>query len=442
MTPPASHTSPPWVGKGSLSIVPPADYWSYLAREVPGRQLERLQQQSDQRLNEFSPSGLPPPESTATELLDHVATDGWLERKLRQKCPSCDLSLDQEEAAQPSCPNCHEAYGEHGGVITETVYLRNLAPSRAVDWVVAIHGMNTAGAWQEAFSWHLGTTWGQSVPVAVYKYGFVIAGVIMAWRRRTLQNKLRDKLAALRNEANARGYSGNPDVIAHSFGTWLLGHLLHDEVTRECQDRLKFGRVILAGCVLRPDFDWKTIKVAGLVEDVLNHYGSKDAVVPLAHVTIRDSGPSGRRGFDGDQVLNIRATGYGHGDLLSIEKCVVNDKGFRFCTGRVGEVSHLEYFYKRYWRPFLTLPQAELHGLPDRVDPTATWRQLPLLLRGTVFPFVALPFILASFAILAACIGRGLWGIWKVSAIVAGISGSALVLLLIAIAMAWRRLDR
>jgi len=37
-------------------------------------------------------------------------------------------------------------------------------------------------------------------------------------------------------------------------------------------------------------------------------------------VTIVESGPSGRRGFDGDQVLNIQAVGFGHSDLFSIEK--------------------------------------------------------------------------------------------------------------------------
>jgi hypothetical protein len=79
--------------------------------------------------------------------------------------------------------------------------------------------MKTAGAWQEAFSWHLATTWGRGVPVAVYKYGIVVAGVIMAWRRRELVRQFRNKVAVLRDEARAQGYSGNPDLVAHSFGT-------------------------------------------------------------------------------------------------------------------------------------------------------------------------------------------------------------------------------
>lgn len=440
MTSPCPLANETRIGRGSTSIVPPVDYWTYLAGVVPHNQfdqLKQLKQLSDARLNEFALSALPPPGNTAVELLDQVAADGWLDRKQRRSCPKCSYELNREEADQVTCPNCGEAYIQYGGVSTETVYVRNLAPGRIVDWVVAIHGMNTSGAWQEAFSWYLGTTWGRSVPVAVYKYGIIIAGVIMAWRRRTLEGNLRDKLAALRAEACAQGFSGKPDVIAHSFGTWLFGHLLKHELTRDAEERLRFGRIILTGCVLRPDFDWKSIKEARLVEEVLNHYGSKDSVVPLAHVTIWDSGPSGRRGFDGDQVINLRAEGYGHSDLFSIEKCIENGKPLQKYTGAVGETRLLEYSYKRYWRPFLTLPSHELDGLPDRADPETPWRQLPWPLRGTVFPFIVLPFILSLLALLLARVGTSLWEARAVAITIAKISGAGLALMLTIIVITW-----
>ncbi len=435
-------TSPdPWIGRASTSIVPPPDYWEHIVAEMPGPQLDRLRRLSDERVTEFTPSGLPPPEGTATKLLERVADDGWVERQTRLTCPNCQFVLDDEQAAQPVCPQCDEGYEEHGGVVAETIYVRKLAPSRAVDWVVAIHGMNTTGAWQETFSWQLATTWGQSVPVAVYKYGIVVAGVVMAWRRRKLQRDLRAKLATLRDEAKARGFSGKPDAIAHSFGTWLLGHLLENELAQTSEERLRFGRIILTGCVLRPDFDWRSIKDAGLVDDVMNHYGSRDPIVPLAHVTIRDSGPSGRRGFDGDQVLNLIAEGYSHSDLFSIEKCVVDGTPFRRCSGGAAEISHLQHSYKRYWRPFLTLPREELDSLPDRADPPTAWHQLWWPLRGTVFPFVALPLIAALAALLLAGLGRGVWEVWNVPAIVAGVAaGLTLVFAGVGTALAWRQL--
>jgi hypothetical protein len=181
---------------------------------------------------------------------------------------------------------------------------------------------------------------------------------------------------------------------------------------------------------------------AELVDDVLNHYGSNDAIVPLAHATIWDSGPSGRRGFDGNQVINVRAERYGHSDLFSIEKCVVNGKPFHNCTGAPGEITHLVHSYKQYWRPFLTLPRNEFRGIPDRVDPETTWRQLPWVLRGTLFPFVVLPLVLALIVLLLAAIGRSLWTVREVPSIVAklGAVGFAVLLIFIAITWLWRRI--
>jgi len=287
-------------------------YWNQLARDFDVRQARML---FEQRVREFTPIMLSLPETTAIALLDRLATDGFLAKEAR------------------------ESEDDEGATTIETVYVRKLATDRVVDWVVALHGMNTSGAWQESFSWLLGTTWGRAVPVAVYKYGIVIAGVILFWRRRKLREQLREKLAVLASEARARGYNGNPDLIAHSFGTWLFGQLLKHELKRPPEERLTFGRVILTGCILRRDFDWKTIHDAGLVEDVLNHYGTADAVVPWARFLIPDSGPSGRRGFLGDHVINIAAEGYGHSDLF---------------------LRDLRQIYDQHWKPFLTLPREEL----------------------------------------------------------------------------------
>ncbi len=411
MAAPTSQPETQWLGAGSTKIVPPADYWSHLASELPAdskSQLERLQQLSDARQTEFIASDLPPKEA-AVRLLERVAADGWLERIERTACPGCDLVLTDEDIRQAECPGCGAVYSEVGGLEQETVYIRELAASRSVDWVVAIHGMNTHGTWQEEFSWYLATTWGRSVPVAVYKYGRIITGVLISWCRGKLLRDFRAKLVALRDQAALRGYSGRPDVVAHSFGTWLLGHLLAAELQRPSADRLRLGRVILTGCVLRPDFDWRAIKDAGLVDTVLNHYATKDAVVPLAHITVWDSGPSGRRGFDGDEVINVRAKDYGHSDLLSVDKCVVDDKPFQPRRGAAGETTHLEVSYQRYWWPFLMLPAAELGRLRDRVDPETVWRPLPWPLRGTLFPFVALPLLLALAVFLLGLLGKGLW---------------------------------
>src|SRR6266566_3306078 len=90
-----------WIGGSSTSIVPPTDYWNYLAGELPfGDQIRELHELSDQRLNEFVPNALPGPENSAVAVLDRVVADGWLEKKQRQKCPNCAYELNEAEAKQ------------------------------------------------------------------------------------------------------------------------------------------------------------------------------------------------------------------------------------------------------------------------------------------------------------------------------------------------------
>jgi len=419
-----------WAGVGSSSLQPPADYWETV--DGNSDQLAKLGELLDSRHNEVRPAQLGQPAKSAHDLLDRFTADGWLQRELRRTCPNCGEQVLEDDSVQ--CPNCNQAFDDHGGVTEQTVYVRNLVPGRDVEWVVVIHGMNTSGAWQEEFSWYFATTWGRSVPVAVYKYGMVIAGVVMAWRRRTLQRRLRYKLAALNEQAQAQGFAWLPDVVAHSFGTWLLAHLLEDELERPEEERLRFGRVILAGCVIRPDFGWARVKAAGLVESVLNHYGTKDPIVPLAHYTILDSGPSGRRGFDGDEVINVRASGYGHSDVLSTSRCYsATENRLSKCGSEAGELTSLAHGYRRYWRPFLTLPISELDRISDRVDPARVWTEAPWPLRGTLFPVFALPLLAGLLLMTVRSIGAGwsAFGGWP--AMIVAISGSGLGVLVLGV---------
>ena len=231
----------------------------------------------------------------------------------------------------------------------------------------------------------------------------------MFWRRRTLMRKLRDQLFTVQTEARARGFEGYPDVIAHSFGTWLFGHLLKEELHKEVEERLCFGRVILLGCILRPDFDWQELRDAGVVQEVLNHFGSKDPVVPCAHFTIWDSGPSGRQGFDIDQdtldqasVINVKADGYGHSHAMDISK-----RAEDFHADVNSEtMTLLQHSYENVWEPFLTLDRSELYEAMDTYVPESKWRSYPWLLRGTLFPIFAMPLLTVMLVCLCLVIGQ------------------------------------
>lgn len=440
-----------WTGTASSTVPPPEDYWEQLSGEYPPEQVAALRQLSDLRQGELDHRALPPPEGSAAALLERLADDGWVVRERRWRCPECEEELGSDDASAPVCPHCDAELARSGGASVETAYVRHLARQRSVEWVVAIHGMNTRGAWQESFGWLVATTWGRSVPVFVYKYGKVIVGVLAALRRRALKDRFRERLVRLFDEAGSRGYRGRPDVVAHSFGTWILGHVLRDELRRAPDDRLRFGRLILTGCILRPDFEWEALRRAGIVEEVLNHFGTRDPVVPLAHLTILDSGPSGRRGFDRRGAVNVRAEGYGHSDLFRLDRCVADGRAFQPCAGGRG-VDHLEHAYRSVWRPFLTFPTGELDRIPGRSDPGVAWRPLPWPLRGTLLPYLALALAAALPVLAGAALGRTLGRLaqasgalpWAVGAlgVLAAVAGAGVTILLLGAAavLAWRRL--
>jgi hypothetical protein len=263
------------------------------------------------------------------------------------------------------------------------------APPRYTQWLLLVHGMNTKGLWQEYLAFDIGLWQGRNVPTFVHKYGWIVFGVMLPRRRTALKRRLQDRIVELSKEPPKFNLGAKPDVVCHSFGTWLVGHALRDQlvnVTAGRQPDFRLGRVILTGSILRPDFEWQRLQAAGLVEDVLNHYGTKDRIVPLAHWTILDSGPSGRRGFDETprakgsfQVLNVAARDYAHSQLLS--------------TGKERYKS-----YSATWRRFLSNPEGEASRNLTWSDPESPWKEAWWPLRGTLFPFVAVLLLVSVVA--------------------------------------------
>jgi hypothetical protein len=376
---------------GSITEIPAASYWEALEREFPGHPVAQLRMLSDQRKQAFRSRDLGVNVQLGTALLERFAHDGWVNKLETWQCPIGAHELPEEEVGKRYCTTCQVDLDNSQPATKVVSYSRQLQQQRVVDWVVAIHGMKSRGEWQERLTWLLGTTWGRSVPVAVYKYGFVVTGVVKFWARRRLVRELRAKLVVLKDEATKHDYKGYPDVIAHSFGTWLFGHLCLAEAAKAEHERLQFGRVILYGCILRPDFNWQRLIDLGMVEAVLNHYGDKDAIVPLAHYTIWDSGPSGRRGFDSPGVINVCAQGHGHTSLFDVDK-FDHGKGPHQKQGEHTE-SHMFKAYTDHWLPFVKLPLSELAPIGTG-SPAKPWRPCWWPLRGTLFPLFGLSFLI------------------------------------------------
>lgn len=314
-------------------------------------------------------------------LLAELVATSWLSRSERLVCKGCSKTVPPPLPEDGRCPSCRCYFVDCGEPLLETIFLRDDPPPRLVDWVLTLHGMNTRGAWQEKLSWLLALTYGQSVPVAVYKYGIVRPGVLLRWRQRQLCAQVARRIRSLVDEAEKAGRRPRPDVIAHSFGTLLLAQAL------AADESLKVGRVILTGCILRPDFRWQDLIDRHQVEAVLNHHGSADVPVAVTHYFIPDSGPAGRRGFDAPGAINVEAVGFGHSTFF--EKA-------------------LEQVFAQVWEPFLKASDPEKLSLPGMKKPATRWKQSRWLLRAGLGRWAALALLAGLGLIVAGSMGFGL----------------------------------
>lgn len=322
----------------------------------------------------------------ARALLHDAADRDFLTRRTRPICPACEEELPEDCEELPECPYCRNDLTAVPPIVEELFAHRGIR-KRDVDWVLALHGMNTDGAWQEGFNWLVSRTYARMVPVAIYKYGVVRPGVLFPARQRQLARRLADRMRRLQSEAEVAGFHGPPDVIAHSFGTWLLGHALQDNPD------LRVGRVIVAGCILRPDFDWDTLLARGQVETVLNHFATRDIWVRASQYVIPGSGPAGWRGFDGTAVINIPLVDAGHSDFF--------------------EPDAMPRIFRDVWRPFLSLPTAELVERSPVEAPTEGWKPVPWIIRATLPRYTIVLTALAVGLLLLLALGLGLPLAWN-----------------------------
>lgn len=294
----------------------------------------------------------------------------------RYSCAVCEKTLSANETQDERCPNCNVDFAEHR-FESEEWFACDRPVGRQVKWMLSLHGMNTLGPWQEDFNWLVSKSYGYSVPVAIYKYGVVRPGAFLKFRQESLKRQVTKQARRLSGEAQGEGFGGKPDVIAHSLSTLLLGRALLAD------SKLKVGRVILLGSILRPDFPWNQLIKDERVEAVLNNYGTKDFWALVAHYFIPNSGPSGRRGFNEEcGVINVPAQGYGHSDFFKPENL---KKGF-------GSL----------WSKFLSEAHERLDTLPGQVVNETNWRQSSLLFRATIGRHLLL-FIGLALSLFVAC---------------------------------------
>lgn len=258
-----------------------------------------------------------------------------------------------------SCPYCHTDYQQEGcEAIVEYFYRLAGQTSRDIRWVIVIHGMNSRAKWQEEFSWEIANRLSYSAPVLIYKYGWATIDVFARWLHRRLAKRLGERMRIAIGQAEKSRHPSRPDIIAHSFGTLLLSRVLEDPDFAD----LKFGRIITAASIVRPDFDWDRLVAEGRVEAVLNHVGAQDGAVPYAQYAIPGAGPGGVAGYAAEVVLNVRSEDYGHSGFFIPEN-------LRVLISREG-----------LWHGFLTRPLTHFRPV-GAFAPEREWRPAPVLAR-------------------------------------------------------------
>jgi hypothetical protein len=293
---------------------------------------------------------------------EEAVASGEVKRFEAYRCPmaKCGRVLSPAGAPYSICPFCHTDYQQEGeSVLVEHFFRLEGEVSRDLEWMIVIHGMNSRAAWQEEFSWQIANRLRYSAPVLIYKYGWATVDVLVNWQHRRLARRLGERIRIAIRQAEGSRRPGIPDIIAHSFGTRLFALILEDPAFRD----LKFGRVITAGSIIRPDFPWQDHISDGRIEAVLNHVAAKDKAVPFAQYAIPGSGPGGKAGYAGTAVLNVRDSGFGHSDFFEPDNLrgLIADGGL--------------------WHSFLTHPLK--HFRPEGTfKPSRPWKPAWLLLRG------------------------------------------------------------
>ena len=210
--------------------------------------------------------------------------------------------------------------------------------------VVALHGIRTQAAWQRAFSEVAGRR-GVSAHVDRWNFGyFSVFRFLMPWARLAKVRWFRETYQQEFREASAG--AERPSIVAHSFGSYVLGNALLR------YPYLRFDKVLLCGSILPRSFPWQLLLERGQVQAVRNEYGRHDVWTQAVAWFVAGTGPSGLVGFSATHAR-------------------LEQERFEFEHSEYFERGHME----NRWLPFLT---AEIEQRPAReleIDPAAGERR-------------------------------------------------------------------
>lgn len=326
---------------------------------------------------------------TIAELLTIVmGKKEYIKQGIQYECPCCGEIFPRQEVAYSHNCESNDFETVSPEEFTESRYFwLDTKPSRDIRCAILIHGMKTRGVWQEQFVWRLNNLYLYSIPTFIYKYGYITLSPVLRILQRKQLKKIQETFNKLQHLENSRQKKFKPDVISHSFGTWLIAHLLQK------YPDIQIGRLILLGSIVRPDFPWNNLIENGQIEVVLNHAAEKDIWVRISQLIIPDSGPGGQVGFVADKVLNITEPELKHSGYFTEELI----EQFLSKEGK---------WYRFLHRPLENLPES----FNDRFT-CADWKPIWIIFR-TLVRYLTILVLIALLALLCCILYNGIINIF------------------------------
>jgi pimeloyl-ACP methyl ester carboxylesterase len=158
--------------------------------------------------------------------------------------------------------------------------------SEDVRVVISLHGIRTRGVWQKDLAPELAR-----VGFIPYALDYGAFGALQLLRASNLDAKA-DWLVREYDRIRADTGCVRPNVVAHSFGTLQVAHLMRK------YDSVVFDKVILAAGIVPLDFPWSHMLDAQRVNWVVNDYGGRDVWPKLARLFVPNAGDSGTARFE------------------------------------------------------------------------------------------------------------------------------------------------
>lgn len=146
--------------------------------------------------------------------------------------------------------------------IVKRVYINRsfIDLNEPVGVLVSIHGLLSNGSWNSEIAPIASS---QGWTFAPFNYGITAPDILLRdGKRQEVVDKFRDWILGIKEN-----YEGEISVIAHSFGTYILGAYMDGFDVPPVQ----FNSVILTGSILTRDFDWndaRAIKVCRVLNEV------------------------------------------------------------------------------------------------------------------------------------------------------------------------------